>query len=58
MEESGYITIAQRRPPIRTGRKWRVEEATDEAISQAKWKEILGVVQTGRNGIDLKPKKR
>ena len=43
---------------MRTGRKWRVEEATDEAISQAKWKEILGVVQTGRNGIDLKPKKR
>ena len=55
MRESEDQTISGSRPPIRTGRKWRAEEATDEAVAMAKWKEMRGAVQVGRGGVGLKP---
>ena len=35
MREPGDTTVAQTRPPIRTGRKWKVEKSANEAFSQA-----------------------
>ncbi|XP_072181288.1 uncharacterized protein [Diadema setosum] len=51
MRESKDQVIAGVRPPIRTGRKWRAEEAADEAVAMAKWKEMQGAVQVGRKGV-------
>ena len=36
---------------IRTGRKWSAAEATQEAESSLRIKEIMGVTQTGRAGL-------
>ncbi|XP_041453149.1 uncharacterized protein LOC121406194 [Lytechinus variegatus] len=55
MRESKDQTIEDSRPPIRTGSKWKAEEATDEAVAMAKWKEMRGAVQVGRSGIGYRP---
>src|SRR5215470_9593881 len=36
---------------LRTGRKWKANEATEKAEEAAKFKEILGANQTGRHGL-------
>lgn len=36
---------------LKTGRKWKASEATNRAEEAAKFKEILGAVQTGRQGL-------
>ena len=38
-------------PTLRTGRKWRVQKAVDEAIESLKTREVLGHVQTGKEGL-------
>ena len=36
---------------LRTGRKWKANEATEKAEEAAKFKEILGATQTGKHGL-------
>lgn len=36
--------------PVKTGRKWRAEEAVDQAISRLMHTEIVGRTQSGRPG--------
>ncbi|XP_063062033.1 protein NLRC3-like [Engraulis encrasicolus] len=43
--------VKNNKAPVRTGHKWRVEEAVDQAISRVMLKEIVGRTQSGRAGL-------
>ena len=45
-------------PTIKTGRKWKVVEATDEAKERLKIKEVIGQTQTDRKGLGSSVTKR
>ena len=43
---------------LKSGRKWKVSKATEQAIEAAKFKEILGATQTNRQGLGYGSEKR
>ena len=50
--------IRDDQPEVRTGMKWSAEKTVDELISQLEHKDIVGSVQTNREGLGtraLKP---
>ncbi|KAK0153977.1 hypothetical protein N1851_003944 [Merluccius polli] len=43
--------VRNTKAPVRTGRKWKAEEAVDQAISRLMHREIVGRTQSGRAGL-------
>ncbi|XP_023815255.1 uncharacterized protein LOC111948071 [Oryzias latipes] len=43
--------VRNTKAPVRTGSKWKAEEAVDQAISKFKHNEIVGKTQSGRAGL-------
>ncbi|KAL6473069.1 hypothetical protein MHYP_G00192570 [Metynnis hypsauchen] len=43
--------VKNNKASVRTGRKWRAEEAVDQAISRLMHKEVVGRTQSGRAGL-------
>jgi hypothetical protein len=50
--------ISSIEPALRTGRKWKVGEACEQAEESAKLKEVLGATQCGRQGLGYGTEKR
>ncbi|GFO38171.1 polyprotein [Plakobranchus ocellatus] len=50
LEESDDPVVKTVQPSLKTGRKWKVTEAVDEAIQCLKTKEVIGQTQTDRRG--------
>ena len=51
LTHSKDITISSAATKLKSGRKWKVAQATDQATEAAKFKEILGATQTNRHGL-------
>ncbi|GFR84506.1 reverse transcriptase [Elysia marginata] len=51
LEDSDDSVLKTAQPPIKTGRKWKVAEAIDEAKKYLKMKKIIGQTQTDRKGL-------
>ncbi|GFN86663.1 reverse transcriptase [Plakobranchus ocellatus] len=51
LEESDDPVIKTVQPSLKTGRKWKVTEAVDEAKECLKMKEVIGQTQTDRRGL-------
>ncbi|GFR91728.1 reverse transcriptase [Elysia marginata] len=51
LEESGDPVVKTVQPSIKTGRKWKVAEAIDEAKECLRLKEVIGQTQTDRKGL-------
>ncbi len=51
LRESTDQLVRAAAPKIQTGRKWKVQEEVDMAISRLKHREIVGRVQEGRAGL-------
>ncbi|GFO13637.1 polyprotein [Plakobranchus ocellatus] len=51
LEESDDPVVKTVQPPLKTGRKWKVTEAVDEAKEYLKMKEVIGQTQTDRRGL-------
>ncbi|GFO19624.1 reverse transcriptase [Plakobranchus ocellatus] len=51
LEESDDSVVKTVQPSLKTGRKWKVTEAVDEAKECLKMKEIIGQTQTDRRGL-------
>ena len=51
LENSEDPVVKTAQPTIKTGRKWEVVEATDQAKECVKIKEDIGQTQTGRKGL-------
>ena len=43
--------FVKNKAPVRTGPKWKAEEAVDQAISRLTHKEIVGRTQSGKAGL-------
>ena len=43
--------IKNTQPDVKTERKWKIDEAVDEAESRFKHKEMVGATQLGRRGL-------
>ncbi|GFN77905.1 polyprotein [Plakobranchus ocellatus] len=53
LEESNDPVVKTVQPSLKTGRKWNVTEAADEAKECLKMKEVIGQTQTDRRGLGL-----
>ncbi|GFO38302.1 reverse transcriptase [Plakobranchus ocellatus] len=53
LEESDDPVVKTVQPSLKTGRKWKVTEAVDEAKEFLKMKEVIGQTQTDRRGLGL-----
>lgn len=53
--ESKDPKVSQAGIEVRTGRKWRAQEAVDQAVSRLRHKELVGAVVTGRSGLGSIP---
>ena len=51
LEDSDVPTVKTVQPTIKTGRKWKVVEAIDEAKECLKIKEVIGQTQTDRKWL-------
>ncbi|GFO47088.1 reverse transcriptase [Plakobranchus ocellatus] len=51
LEESDDPVVKTVQPSLKTGRKWKVTEAVDEAKECLKMKEVIGQTQTDRRGL-------
>ena len=51
LEDSEDPVVTTVQPTIKTGRKWKVVEAIDEAKECLKIKEVIGQSQTDRKGL-------
>ncbi|GFS06016.1 reverse transcriptase [Elysia marginata] len=51
LEESDDPVVKTVQPSIKTGRKWKVAEAIDEAKKCLRLKEVIGQTQTDRKGL-------
>ncbi|GFR99736.1 reverse transcriptase [Elysia marginata] len=51
LEESDDPVVKTVQPSIKTGRKWKVAEAIDEAKEYVRLKEVIGQTQTDRKGL-------
>ena len=51
LEDSEDPVVKTVQPTIKTGRKWKVVEAVDEAKECFKIKEVIGLTQTDRKGL-------
>ncbi|GFO01873.1 polyprotein [Plakobranchus ocellatus] len=51
LEESDDPVVKTVQPSLKTGRKWKVTEAVDEAKECLKMKEVIGQTQTDRKGF-------
>ncbi|GFN92420.1 reverse transcriptase [Plakobranchus ocellatus] len=51
LEESDDPEVKIVQPSLKTGRKWKVTEAVDEAKECLKMKELIGLTQTDRRGL-------
>ncbi|GFO49778.1 polyprotein [Plakobranchus ocellatus] len=52
LEESDDPTVKTVQPSLKTGRKWKVREAVDEAKECLKMKEVIGQTQTDAGALD------
>ncbi|GFR85847.1 reverse transcriptase [Elysia marginata] len=53
LEDSDDTVVKTMQPSIKTGRKWKVEEAIDEAKERLKMREVIGQTQTDRKKIGV-----
>ncbi|GFN74244.1 reverse transcriptase [Plakobranchus ocellatus] len=51
LEESDDPMVKTVQPSLKTGRKWKVSEAVDEAKECLRMKEVIGQTQTDRRGL-------
>ncbi|GFO17221.1 reverse transcriptase [Plakobranchus ocellatus] len=51
LEESDDPVVKTVQPSLKTGRKWKVTEAVDEAKECLKMKKVIGQTQTDRRGL-------
>ncbi|GFO21210.1 reverse transcriptase [Plakobranchus ocellatus] len=51
LEESDDPVVKTVQPPLKTGRKWKITEAVDEAKECLKMKEVIDQTQTDRRGL-------
>ena len=51
LEDSEDPIVKTVQPTIKTGRKWKVVEAVDEAKECLKIKEVIGQTETDRKGL-------
>ena len=51
LEDSEDPVVKTVQPTIKTGRKWKVVEAVDEAKECLKIKEVIGQIQTDSKGL-------
>jgi hypothetical protein len=51
LTHSKDIAVSSTATKLKSGRKWKVAQATDQATEAAKFKEILGATQTNRHGL-------
>ncbi|GFO03167.1 reverse transcriptase [Plakobranchus ocellatus] len=58
LEESDDPVVKTVQPSLKTGRKWKVTEAVDEAKECLKVKEVIGQTQTDRRGFGSTTAKR
>ncbi|KAJ8334019.1 hypothetical protein SKAU_G00413380 [Synaphobranchus kaupii] len=55
LRDSSDPFVQKAKAPVRTWRKWRAEQAVDQAIRQLKHQEIVGWLQTGRSRLGWGP---
>ena len=55
LKESRDDAIKANPPSVKTGRKWQAEIETDNALEVLKHRDIVGAVQTGREGLGTHP---
>ena len=48
------MKIRENPPEVRTGRKWNAESRVDDALSQLEHRDIIGSVQTNREGLGMR----
>ena len=48
------MKIRENPPEVRTGRKWNAESRVDDVLSQLEHSDIIGSVQTNREGLGMK----
>ena len=53
LEDSGDKVVEAIKPQLKTGRKWKVQEAMDSAKESLKIREITGHTQTNRQGLGV-----
>ena len=53
LEDSEDPVVKTEQPTIKTGRKWKVVAAVDQAKESLKIKERIGQTQTDRKGLEL-----
>ena len=51
LEDSTDPVVKEAKPVLKTGRKWKVKEATEAAKANLRMKEIIGHTQTNRQGL-------
>ncbi|GFO17673.1 reverse transcriptase [Plakobranchus ocellatus] len=51
LEGSEDPVVRSIEPHLRTGRKWKVEEAVNQAKKGLSIKEVIGITQTGRKRL-------
>ena len=55
LKESRDDAIKANPPVVKTGRKWQAELETEDAIEALKQRDVVGAVQTGREGLGVHP---
>ena len=51
LEDSADPVVKEANPELKTGRKWKVKKATEDAKADLRMKEIIGHTQTNRQGL-------
>lgn len=51
LRDSSDLSVQNTKTPVRTGRKWRAEQAIDRAIGRVKHQEFVVQTQSGRTSL-------
>ena len=57
LDVSKNTVIKSLNPTLKTGRKWKVKDTIISAKENLAFKEVIGLVQTGRQGLGVTDKK-
>ena len=57
LDDSKNKVIKSLNPTLKTGRKWKVKDTIISAKENLAFKEVIGLTQTGRQGLEVKEKK-
>ena len=58
LDNSKDEVIKSRKPTLKTGKKWKVRDTIKSAKDNLAFKEIIGHIQTGKQGFRTNEKQR